>query len=244
MQFSILQWNIWYKEDIHHIAQFLKEHPADVVCLQELMRNSPLQKVVDTTEFIAEELSFKYHRQEMDVLIKTKKDWKQANAIFSRFPFITKTSGWINEATGTQHFDDQDRAYVEATLDINDTEVSIGTTHMSYTDFVKSTPRKEHEAKKLVKFLKKHKSKFLFTGDLNAPPESKTMELITSVLNDIGPKENTWTTKPFSYNGFETNELNWRLDYILATPDVRVISAEVLKTDYSDHLPILATVEV
>jgi endonuclease/exonuclease/phosphatase family metal-dependent hydrolase len=244
MQFSILQWNIWYKEDIHHIVAFLKEHPADVICLQELMRNSPLQSVVDTSEFIADTLGYQYHRQEMDVLIETKKDWKQANAIFSRFPFISKTSGWINESTGTHHFDDQDRAYVEATIDIKGTPVTIGTTHMSYTDFLESTPRKEQEATNLVEFLKKHKDKFLFTGDLNAPPESKIMERITSVLRDISPDGNTWTTKPFSYNGFETNELNWRLDYILATPDVRVVSAEVLKTEYSDHLPILATVEV
>lgn len=36
MKLSVLQWNVWYKEDIRNIAKFLREHPADVICLQEL----------------------------------------------------------------------------------------------------------------------------------------------------------------------------------------------------------------
>lgn len=240
MQFSILQWNIWYKEDIHHIAQFLKEHPADVVCLQELTIQE-IEEIGHTPDYIAEQLGYEYYYKEINL---GEDKIKLANGVFSRYPIISTSWQWINEPTGTGYYDDEYRAYIEVRLNIRGTEITIATTHMSYTDFLKSTPRKEQEAEKLVKFLKKHTSKFLFTGDLNAPPESKTMELITSVLHDIGPDENTWTTKPFSYNGFETNELNFRLDYILATPDVKVISAEVLKTKYSDHLPILATVEV
>ena len=33
---KILQWNIWYKEDINNIAKELKRIDADVVCIQEL----------------------------------------------------------------------------------------------------------------------------------------------------------------------------------------------------------------
>lgn len=33
---SILQWNVWYLEDIKNTAQFLSENKADVICLQEL----------------------------------------------------------------------------------------------------------------------------------------------------------------------------------------------------------------
>jgi len=33
---QILQWNIWYKEDINNIAKELRRINADVVCIQEL----------------------------------------------------------------------------------------------------------------------------------------------------------------------------------------------------------------
>lgn len=33
---KILQWDVWYLEDIKNIAAFLKENKADIICLQEL----------------------------------------------------------------------------------------------------------------------------------------------------------------------------------------------------------------
>jgi endonuclease/exonuclease/phosphatase family metal-dependent hydrolase len=153
---------------------------------------------------------------------------------------------WINEPTGTGHYDDEYRAYVEVTLDVNGTEVTVATTHMSYTNAFTYTPRKAQEVKRLVDILRTKKTNFVFTGDLNAAPDSPTIDAIGSLLKNVGPAfdQKTWTTKPFSYDGFEETELNWRLDYIFATPDVRAISAKVLHTEYSDHLPVFAEVEL
>ena len=63
---------------------------------------------------------------------------------------------------------------------------------------------------------------------------------------NLGPDyhEKTWTTKPFSYNGFSENSLNWRLDFVFGTKDIKVISSEIIKTDLSDHLPILIKIEI
>ena len=67
------------------------------------------------------------------------------------------------------------------------------------------------------------------------------MQEIQKYLKNAGPdpSEKTWTTKPFSYKGFEASTLDWRLDYCFVTPDLQITSAEVVKTSYSDHLPIL-----
>jgi endonuclease/exonuclease/phosphatase family metal-dependent hydrolase len=54
----------------------------------------------------------------------------------------------------------------------------------------------------------------------------------------------TWTTKPFSYQGFEADKLDWRLDYIFATEDINVVSNKILETPYSDHLPILSEISI
>lgn len=243
MKVSILQWNIWYKEDIQNIAEFLLAHPTDVICLQELTRDYAKQQTTDTVQYIADKLGYAYFAEAM----RPNDEWVQCNAIFSHFPIKDTYSTWINEPIGTGGIDDEHRAYVEASLDINGVELVVGTTHMSYTDMFISTPRKEEEANKLVSALDRKKGTHqIFTGDLNATPNTPTIRKVSSVLVNAGPSDthNTWTTKPFSYEGFEETELNWRLDYIFTSPELRVVSAEVLKTDYSDHLPVRAVVEI
>ena len=242
MEISILQWNIWYKEDIRNIAAFLLANPADIICLQELTRGYQ-QIESDTIEYIAKRLGYHYHFQEIPF---DDNRWTQANCIFSKFPIVAKDYRWINEPTGTGHYDDEYRAYIEATMKVDDKELTIGTTHMSYTNGFVGSVRKEQETDKLLDIISSKKQCYIFTGDLNAAPDSNTVSRISKVLNSVGPDiiEKTWTTKPFSYDGFVENGLNWRLDYIFASNDIQIASSEVLETDFSDHLPILAQLRI
>lgn len=240
---SILQWNIWYKEDIRNIAKFLKEVNADLVCLQELTINSPDQPEKDTVVFIAKELGFEFVHKEITF---ENDDIKLANAIFSRFPINSKRTEWINEPTGTGHYDDEYRAYVEADIEINDKVLKVGTVHMSYTNAFEITDRKREENKKLLEAVANNDENFILTGDFNAKPDSEVINQISTKLKNVGPNYSikSWTTKPFSYDGFEANTLDWRLDYIFATPDIKATSSEILSTEFSDHLPLLAKVEI
>jgi len=242
MQISILQWNIWYKEDIRNVAKFLLEHPTDIICLQELTIQN-IHEIGHTPDYIAKRLGYHHFYKEIDL---GEGKINIANGIFSRYPIINTKWEWINTATGTDHYDDEYRAYIEATLDIGGKKMTVATTHMSYTNAFISTSRKEQEADKLAAILETKKQNFVFTGDLNAPPDVTTINKVSAILNNVGPDfaEKTWTTKPFSYDGFEETELRWRLDYIFATSDVKTVSAEVLKTEYSDHLPVLAQIKL
>jgi endonuclease/exonuclease/phosphatase family metal-dependent hydrolase len=242
MKLSILQWNVWYKEDIRNVAAFLREHPADVICLQELTIQD-IPKTGHTPDYIAKQLDYHHFYKEIDL---GEGKINIANGIFSKYPIISTNWQWINEASGTGHYDDEYRAYVEVTLDVDGTEVTVATTHMSYTNAFASTPRKQQETQRLIDILKIKQSKYIFTGDLNAAPDSPIIQAVSDVLKNVGPDLNqpTWTTKPFSYDGFEETNLNWRLDYIFATPDVKVVEAKVLSTDYSDHLPVWAEVDL
>lgn len=242
MTLTLLQWNIWYKEDIRNVAQFLREHPADVICLQELTIQD-IPEIGHTPDYIAKQLGYHHFYKEIDL---GDNKIKLANGIFSRYPIVATNWQWINEASGTGHYDDENRAYVEATLDVNGQKVTVATTHMSYTNAFVSTPRKKQETQQLVDILKVKQNNFIFTGDLNAAPGSPTIQAVSNILQNAGPafNQNTWTTKPFSYDGFKETKLNWRLDYIFATPDVKTMEAKILKTEHSDHLPVWAEVEV
>lgn len=246
MTLTLLQWNIWYKEDIHHIAEFLKHNPADIICLQELTVGSPDQVIKNTPEFIARSLGYNYFHKEIPIEDTDGTKMMFVNGVFSKFPIISSRFVWINEPAGSGGYSDEFRAYIEAAVDVNGTKLTVGTTHMSYTHKFEPSEGKKAEADMLLTEIKKHNSNYIFTGDLNALPDSYTISSLSEILQNAGPKmtQKTWTTKPFSYNGFEANSIDWRLDYIFATKDLSVAKSEIIRTDYSDHLPIRVEFEI
>jgi len=244
MDITFLQWNIWYDEDIQKVASFLLDNKADIICLQELSYNNPEQAHPDGPPYIAEQLGYTYYVKKLHPYEVQGQTVTTANGIFSKYPIKSCRFIWVNEPTGVGGFADEYRAYLEVVLDIEGKEVTVGTVHMSYTDRFQVTERKHQETDKLVAELKKQKSNFIFSGDLNVTPDSYTVKSINELLNNAGPpiNEKTWTTKPFSYNGFEETKRKWRLDYIFTSKDVRVLKAKIEETSASDHLPISATV--
>jgi len=117
---------------------------------------------------------------------------------------------------------------------------------MSYTHAFEPSERKLQETDALVETIKNNKKNFILAGDFNAQPDSEVIKRIEKYVENLGPgyEQNTWTTKPFSYNGFEANELDYRLDYVFGSQDISVISAQTLATDVSDHLPVMVEIEV
>jgi endonuclease/exonuclease/phosphatase family metal-dependent hydrolase len=241
MLLSVLQWNIWYKEPITNIAQFLKDNPADIICLQELMHNWPDQEVADTSRYIAEALGYDY--QEI-ILEHPGEDWGQANGIFTKLPIIESKKTLINDHTGLGGYSDENRGYLEVTVGVGGKDITVATTHMSFTEHFVDTPRKQVETDKLISHFKDRN--YILTGDLNATPHSQTVKSIEKHLRNAGPgyKEATWTTKPFLVEDFSAKDLDWRLDYVFASSDIQISSAKVLQTTYSDHLPLLVTVNI
>lgn len=240
-----MQWNIWGSEDIKNINKFLLANKADIICLQELTINYPKQTIKNTPRFLANQLRYNYFYKGMPIPSDGKKLWL-ANGIFSKFPILKKRFCWTHEISRDGGYSNEKRVYIETDVDIKGQQLTIGTTHMSYTDRFEVTAGKEQETIKLVKYISKNKSKFILTGDMNAVPGSYTINNIEMILKNIGPeyKHKTWTTKPFSYNGFEENGLNWRLDHTFATKDIKMLETKLLKTEYSDHLPLLSIIEI
>lgn len=239
---KLLQWNIWYQEDIKNVVTLLRELDPDIVCLQELTIGHPkFNNGIDTPKYIAEKLGYHYY-------------FKEAHddpnnifgcGIFSRYPITKNSFSIIREPKGAydihKHFSDQGRVYVECDIDVDGGIITVGTTHMSYTDGFSPDMEKDAEADNLVKILSTKNEKYIFAGDLNALPGSYTISEVSKVLKNAGPslEEPTWTTKPFAYNGFIADKLNWRLDYCFATPDIKIKSSKIFDTEYSDHLPVL-----
>lgn len=241
MRISILQWNVWFKEDIERILSVLKEYPADVICLQELTRGYAQQSRENTWDYITQELGYAYRVQEVPIITGEGR-WTQGNMICSRLPLTGSRSTWLHEPSNPESSDDQYRGYLEITLNASGEEVTVATTHLSF----KADMSDDTELQRLLDIIGKKRERFVLTGDFNATPDSPRIMGLEKALRHAGPPytENTWTTKPYIFDGVEKSTLDWRLDYIFTTRDCNAAEAVLIPTTVSDHLPIRAVIEV
>ena len=239
MRIRLLQWNTWFKEDVENKLLLLKDVGADIYCLQELNINDGNNEF----EYIKSKLNL------YGAVGTTDTDHGgQGNAIISRFPINSSETHYIKEPIELRsHFSDEERIYLETEIKIADNQgLEIGTTHMSYTDAFEENQLKKKESDELLNLVGKNRNHYILSGDLNTPEDSRLIKGLEKCLEHSGPdySEKTWTTKDFDYNGFTANSLEWRLDFIFNTKDIKILSAKVVETEFSDHLPILIEFEI
>jgi len=242
---SVLQWNILYKEKIQNIAKFLKMVSPDIACLQEVNLSRQITGYKNHLEYLAKSLGYNYHYAVSPGA--TKNHDTLADAILSRYPMRNQKSIYVQKPkVPSAAYDNQNRVYAEAELNIDGKQITVGTTHLSFTKWFINNAKRQLESDKLINAVKHHKRAYVLTGDLNSTPGSYTVRRIKRYLKHAGPPvdQNTFTTKPFKVDDFEENGLNWRLDYIFTTKDIRARNAEILKTNYSDHLPVRVELEI
>jgi endonuclease/exonuclease/phosphatase family metal-dependent hydrolase len=244
MEISILQWNVWFQESADNILAFLKGVDADIVCLQELTQNSGPNPNRDMPQEIG---LLGYDQFYVATVDKPELPiGRMGNGIFSKHPIRSSRKVWVRDEPpeGSETLNES-RAYLECGIEAGGKLLTVGTAHLSFTPGFSNNPEKDAESDVFIKAISQNSSNFIFTGDFNALPGSPLIGALDKSFKHAGPayKESTWTTKPFDWGGFKADKLAWRLDYAYTTPDIEVISSQILKTDASDHLPILAKIK-
>lgn len=242
---KILQWNIWYKENIDKIIQEIKRSGADIITAQEFILHD--QKDIDTAKYVAEQLGFNYFYFTADTWSGRKDKDGQGNAIFSHFPIVSTQHKHINPPKhNPANALEEGRIYVEVTLNIGGKPLTVGTTHLTFTPDFEITAERKKETDKLLEIVSQKKSAYILGADLNAGPDSYVISELEKHLQPVGPDHSqpTFANQPFDYYGiYQVEGLEWRLDYLFATADISVHNAQIFETKYSDHLPILAKIE-
>ena len=249
MKLKVLQRNVWFKERAENLLQTMKKCNADIICCQEVTLGSWFNDKRDVAKFIANELWYNYyfskaHKYEYPIAPLWEENYWW-NAIFTRFPINDSFDFALINPDDLPDHPYERRTCAIAEVQVWEKVLTIATTHKSYSSRFSEDEDKIEETRKLVDFFKKNKN-IIFTWDLNLPPETRSIKMIEEQLQNCWPDYNqpTRTTKPFSFMWFEENELRWRLDYIFASKDIKVVSSEIIHTDYSDHLPILVELEI
>jgi endonuclease/exonuclease/phosphatase family metal-dependent hydrolase len=244
---KILQWNVWYEEKADRIVDLIKKTNADIVCAQELTSDAPANPRIDVPAAIAKACDYNYYFQPTIIGGTKGESLTMGNAIFTKFPLVNKNSVYVQKKDPNhKSYETENRTYVEVDLDIGGRKLKVGTVHLSYSPAFAMTEKRLAEAGKLCEAVQNNHEKFILTGDMNAKPDSPIIKKLEEMFEHADPNtdRSTWTTKPFSYQGFEADSLDWRLDYIFATEDINIISNRIIETPYSDHLPVLAEIQI
>ena len=249
MILKILQWNKWVKEDISKVAEYIKSLEADIVCLQELKVISKKGRVVlDEPKYISKYLRFYYSSSIAHCQKNNGFNICQSNAIFSRYQIFTRKWVFVQGASETisKDYSTEPRIALSIKISVKNKDINIVNTHLSYTNKFVETVKKITEENKFINFCNRFTKPLIICGDFNANESSFIVsELQRNYLN-AGPdySAKTWTTKPFSHEGFQADSLSWRLDHIFVSKDIKILSTKVLPTIYSDHLPIYCEVKI
>jgi endonuclease/exonuclease/phosphatase family metal-dependent hydrolase len=245
MKITVLQWNVWYWEKADNILKALKELNADILCLQEVTQDSDINPGRDLPAEIKSLGYYEYH--EYTPYAAGQKPGSLGSGIFSKTPLhACRQHETLKAEPG--RLDPDARLYLQADTTINGNLLTVGTTQLSWTpapEFPESD-YKRLEAKTLADIVSNCRQRFILAGDFNALPGSETVNRFDKLLVPAGPdySEATWTTKPHDFGDRTIDSLLWRLDYVYATPDIKVLSSRTISTEYSDHLPILVEIEV
>jgi len=173
---KVLQWNIWYKEDINNIAKELKRIDADIACIQELSFVGD-----DRTSIkVLNEIYPYIYVETADTFLDGR---SQCNAILSKYPFIGKNKSYVQEpGMDKNDYSKEGRIYLEVSIKYNNKVYNIGTTHLSYTHKFEETELKDKEVNKLIDIIK-NKDNYVFTGDLNT---IKSVVVLIPPLVELG----------------------------------------------------------
>lgn len=246
MNVTVLQWNCMYSESPEKIATFIEGLSPDIVCLQELTNGYHTQNM-DTGKYLKHALQYEGHYSYGVMILPNGVTTQMGMAIFSKYPIVDTKKiilqpGLLRDGKVIE----DERFYLQATIQLGSNELIIGTTHLPFHPRFRTTPHKQAMVEAILQEIPKS-APYILACDLNTTPGTKAARSFRQHgLKNGGPAFGlpTWTTKPFTIGPWSYGRLQWRLDYILYGGPLKKLSGEIQATELSDHLPLFSKFEL
>lgn len=213
------------KVDLERIAKLILDQKADLVGLQEVDRGCERTQKRDLPAELAKLTGMHVHFEKNIPY----QGGEYGNAVLTRFP--------IKRAKNTHYKmlrEGEQRGVLQLVLDVNGREVLFLNTHIDYRPDDAERVLNVGELKGIVAAA--GQTPVIMVGDFNATPESRTITNVKAFMTD------SWTVVGQG-EGFTipVRKPTKRIDYIWITPaSIEPRTMEVLHTEASDHLPVIA----
>lgn len=217
------------KLDLQRIADVINHEHPDLVGLQEVDRGvkrtegkdeiAELAKMTDMHQAFAHNLDFQ--------------GGQYGVAILSRFPI-----GTIDHRKYENRREAERRGMIRVEVDVGGKTINFVTTHLDY----QHDDGRLFEAEQMLKFLQDIKGPLIVVGDFNDEPLGSAYKLM------LGGFEDAWLHSRAKDVGlsYPADQPAKRIDYIFTrrTDRVQAKKAWVVRTLASDHIPVVAELEL
>jgi|GEM_PF-332752 len=254
MIIKVISLNMWHGGALFDgILQFLAEENADIVLLQEVFngedRTLPAQR--RSMQVLREKLGYPY-----DDFAAAFRDFDHTNgkaergdAILSKFPVIKRNNVFISESAYSETYRDIPGNYHNCprelehiTLQTEAGEIDVFNLQGIWDlDGDHDSPARQKMSNVILREIA-GKQNVLLGGDTNAKPTNPAIMRIAEKLNNVfaGALTSTFNMRRKTNPGYATAVV----DMLLTSPNMRVLNKSCPDIDISDHLPLIATLEL
>lgn len=229
MFLKVLSWNIWYHGNLNKVNDFLEKSDADIIGLQEVIS---INNEIQLSKNLKEKLGYTYIYASA---FKRRIDGRLVdigNAVLSKYPILESKFHNLSKT--------ENRIAIEVNFKAADKVIHVFNTHLFHTH-QKPSKLQEEQTENLIKALPLKNT--ILMGDFNALPQSAAIKKINARFKntdqDLLP---TWSVYPKGCEICLPYGLNYKLDNIFISRNLKSDSYQVQNSKASDHLPISAII--
>jgi len=217
------------KLDLPRVAGVINEQHPDLVGLQEVdrgvTRTQRIDEIVELAKLTRMDYAFAFNLHYQG--------GQYGVAILSRFPIRATDHRLFQNTREVER-----RGFIRAEVLVDGRVLNFVTTHLDY----QYDDGRLFETQQLLSALKDVRGPLLVVGDFNDIPAGRAYQLMRYQFDDAWI-ESRGTEAGFSY---PTDKPSKRIDYIFfrSTDRVRTKRAWIVDTQASDHVPVVADLEI
>ena len=242
MKIKVISWNIWGGKHLDDLISYLKNAEADVIALQESIKD---EDGGNTALTIAQALGYECvseHSVQMSSKWSGPEREKETtitfgNAILSKYKIINSSIHKLSEK----------RVAIQADVQIGKSILHVFGLHLMHQHIhgadEKRDLRQKEQTDNLLKIIPREKA--IVMGDFNSVSGSYPVKKMEGVFknSENGTISPTWSVYPEGCD-ICNPKLEAKFDYIFTTSDIITDSFVVGNSKASDHLPVIASIEI
>lgn len=209
------------------VAKVIKEQSADIVGMNEvhgegfIFDNQP--------DRIAKEAGYDYYYFAQAIIDRGS---PYGNAVLSKYPIVGAETIALDAGDPAEDSNCEARSIAKVIIDLNGQKIMVLVSHFGLLSSEKWTA-----VETIKKILEESDYPCILMGDFNMCPNELLIQELKCILKDTAPEvvEGNWYT-------FSSDNPIMKIDYIFVDKTIKVVKAQALEAEPSDHKPYVAEV--